>query len=136
MAGKAGILKENMKYFGYGYIKDADDVVPSIPLCFYTFRIMVGLGCLFILFFALTLFFVYKRDITKGKWWKWLGIILLPLGYLASESGWLVAEFGHHHLLPLPYPLYGFARCGNQYFVQANQKGTRIFKIIFKHRSL
>ena len=32
--------------------------------------------------------------ITKGKWWKWLGIILLPLGYLASESGWLVAEFG------------------------------------------
>ena len=94
LAGKAGILKENMKYFGYGYIKDADDVVPSIPLCFYTFRIMVGLGCLFILFFALTLFFVYKRDITKGSWWKWLGIILLPLGYLASESGWLVAEFG------------------------------------------
>ena len=94
LAQKAGFLKENMKYFGYGYIKDADDVVPSIPLCFYTFRIMVGLGCLFILFFALTLFFVYKKDITKGKWWKWLGIILLPLGYLASESGWLVAEFG------------------------------------------
>ncbi len=94
LAGKADVLKENMKYFGYGYIKDADEVVPSIPLCFYTFRIMVGLGCLFILFFAVTLFIVYKKDITEGKWWKRLGIALLPLGYVASESGWLVAEFG------------------------------------------
>ena len=94
LADKAAYLKENMKYFGYGYIKDADEVVPYIPLCFYTFRIMVGLGCLFILFFAVTLFLAYKKDITAGKWWKWLGIILLPLGYVASESGWLVAEFG------------------------------------------
>ncbi len=94
LADKAAYLKENMKYFGYGYIKDADEVVPYIPLCFYTFRIMVGLGCLFILFFAVTLFLAYKKDITAGKWWKWLGIILLPLGYVASESGWLLAEFG------------------------------------------
>ncbi|MBO4658782.1 MAG: cytochrome ubiquinol oxidase subunit I [Prevotella sp.] len=94
LAVMAASLKENMKYFGYGYIKDADDVVPFIPVCFYTFRIMVGLGCLFILFFAVTLFFVYKKDITEGKWWKRLGILLLPLGYVASESGWLVAEFG------------------------------------------
>ena len=87
-------IKENMKYFGYGYIRDADETVPYIPLCFYTFRIMVGLGCLFILFFAITLFLVYKKDIAKGKWRMWLAIILLPLGYVASESGWLVAEFG------------------------------------------
>ena len=70
LADKAAYLKENMKYFGYGYIKDADEVVPYIPLCFYTFRIMVGLGCLFILFFAVTLFLAYKKDITAGKWWK------------------------------------------------------------------
>ena len=91
---QAKILKENMKYFGYGYIKDAEEAVPFIPLCFYTFRIMVGLGCLFILFFAVTLFLVYKKDITAGKWWAWCAIVLLPLGYVASESGWLVAEFG------------------------------------------
>jgi cytochrome d ubiquinol oxidase subunit I len=91
-------IRDNMKYFGYGYIndaeKDADKTVPYIPLCFYTFRIMVGLGCLFILFFAITLFLVYKKDITVGKWWMWMAIALLPLGYVASESGWLVAEFG------------------------------------------
>ncbi len=94
MKEKAMVLKDNMAYFGYGYIKDASEIVPSIPLCFYSFRIMVGLGCLFILFFALTLFLVYKKDITKGKWWMIVSLILLPLGYVASESGWLVAEFG------------------------------------------
>ncbi len=91
---KVQFIKENMKYFGYGYIKDADQAVPNIPLCFYTFRIMVGLGCLFILFFAATLFYVYRKDMTVGKWWGWLSLLLLPLGYVASESGWLVAEFG------------------------------------------
>ena len=91
---KASVIGDNMKYFGYGYIKDAEQTVPFIPLCFYTFRIMVGLGCLFIIYFAVTLFFFYKKDITKIKWWKWTAIILLPLGYIASESGWLVAEFG------------------------------------------
>ncbi len=91
---KAAFIKGNMKYFGYGYIKDSHEAVPYIPLCFYTFRIMVGLGCLFILFFIVSLFLVYKKDITKGKWWKFAAISMLPLGYVASESGWLVAEFG------------------------------------------
>jgi cytochrome d ubiquinol oxidase subunit I len=91
---KAKVIGDNMKYFGYGYIKDAEQTVPFIPLCFYTFRIMVGLGCLFILFFAVTMFFIYKKDITTMKWWKWAAIALLPLGYIASEAGWLVAEFG------------------------------------------
>ena len=91
---KADSINDNMKYFGYGFIKSAEETVPFIPLCFYTFRIMVGLGCLFILFFALTLFLVYKKDITEWTWWKWTAFVLLPLGYIASESGWLVAEFG------------------------------------------
>ena len=89
------ILKENMPYFGYGYIKDKNDIVPFIPVNFWAFRIMVGLGCLFILFFAVVLFMSYKKDITKLKnWHYWVAIILIPLGYIGSECGWLVAEFG------------------------------------------
>jgi len=91
---KAEFLNQNMKYFGYGYIKEADEVVPFVPVCFYSFRIMVGLGCLFIFFFLVTTFVVYRKDISKPKWWLKLGILLLPLGYIASEAGWLVAEFG------------------------------------------
>ena len=88
------VLLENMPYFGYGYIRSADEIVPFIPINFWAFRVMVGLGCLFILFFAVTLFFIYKKDITAIRWWHVLGIALIPLAYVASESGWLVAEFG------------------------------------------
>ncbi len=94
MEASLGVLDKDMKYFGYGYIKDKADLVPSIPVNFYAFRIMVGLGTLFILFFAVALFLTYRKDITKLKWLHIAGISSLPLGYIASESGWLVAEFG------------------------------------------
>ena len=96
-------LKENMKYFGYGYIRDKSELVPFIPINFWAFRIMVGMGCLFILFFAVILAVAYqfpkgllgKYDITAlSAWHYWLAIALIPLAYIASESGWLVAEFG------------------------------------------
>ena len=88
------VLERDMKYFGYGYIKDADQLVPFIPVNFWAFRIMVGLGALFILVFAVLLFVVYRKDITRPRWLHMLGIALIPLAYIASESGWLVAEFG------------------------------------------
>ena len=88
-------IQANMKYFGYGYIRDADELVPFIPVNFWAFRIMVGFGCLFILFFAVILFMTYRKDIAALPAWHYLtAIALLPCGYIASESGWLVAEFG------------------------------------------
>ncbi|MBO7558757.1 MAG: cytochrome ubiquinol oxidase subunit I [Bacteroidaceae bacterium] len=88
------IMAENMKYFGYGYIKDSEQIVPYIPVCFYAFRIMVGGGCLFILLFVVILFFLYKKDILQPKWLHWAALICIPIAYIVSESGWLVAEFG------------------------------------------
>lgn len=44
-------LDENVAYFGYGYIKDPAHLVPPVGLTFWSFRIMVGLGGYFILFF-------------------------------------------------------------------------------------
>ena len=93
-AGHRKTLDENIKYFGYGYIDNAEQTVPYIPLCFWAFRVMVGLGVLFLLFFALSTFLSYKKDITKMRWLHVTGMALLPLGYIASEAGWLVAEFG------------------------------------------
>ena len=96
---KAQLLKdiqENMPYFGYGYIKDKSDLVPYIPLCFYAFRVMVGLGTLFLLFFAVMTFISWRKDVAcpKLRLLHIAAIALLPLGYICSESGWLVAEFG------------------------------------------
>ena len=114
------MMDSNMKYFGYGYLNDKSEAVPFIPINFWAFRIMVGLGCVFILYFALLAIMAFRipllsvitrrllaaffiipeteadgHDITRlPAWHYWLPIALVPLAYIASESGWLVAEFG------------------------------------------
>ena len=87
-------LMANINYFGYGYIRDVHDLVPFIPVNFWCFRIMVGVGCLAILFFLVTLWLVYKKDVSRFRWLHVVAIIMLPLAYIASESGWVVAELG------------------------------------------
>ena len=88
------VINENMPYFGYGYVKDREQVVPFIPICFYAFRVMVGGGCLFVLVFVLVLFFFYKKDLLKARWLLWTSLLCIPVAYIVSEAGWLVAEFG------------------------------------------
>ncbi len=88
------ILRENVAYFGYGYIRDPHELVPNIPINFYAFRIMVVLGGYFILFFLVMLFLAYKKDLASMKWVHWIALLTIPLGYIAGEAGWVVAECG------------------------------------------
>lgn len=87
-------LQNNIGYFGYGYMKDAGDLVPNVPLNFYAFRVMVVLGGYFILFFAVVLFFLYKSDISRVKWLQYVALWSIPFGYIAGQAGWIVAEAG------------------------------------------
>jgi len=88
------LLEKNMKYFGYGHIKKPEDVVPPVALTFYSFHIMVALGTWFFILFALVLFFTMKRDILKNRTLLLSALFSIPLGYIASEAGWIVAEVG------------------------------------------
>lgn len=87
-------LNENVAYFGYGYIKDPNHLVPNVDLTFWAFRIMVGLGGYFILFFGLMLFLANKDKLDNKQWLQWLAVWTIPLGYIAGEAGWVVAEVG------------------------------------------
>ena len=88
------ILDANMPYFGYGYIKDPAQLVPHIGLMFWSFRIMVGLGGYFIALFALVLFLLYKKRFTDFSWLHKVMLFSIPLAYIASQTGWIVAEVG------------------------------------------
>ncbi len=88
------VLQENMPYFGYGYIKDVNELVPNVPLNFYAFRVMVMLGGYFILFFIVVLFLAYKQKLAEIRWMHWLALLTIPLGYIAGQAGWIVAECG------------------------------------------
>ena len=88
------LIDANMQNFGYGYIKDEAEIVPYIPLCFYAFRVMVGIGTLLLLFFLVAGHVAFRMDISKPRWLHIAAIVMLPLTYIASEAGWIVAEMG------------------------------------------
>jgi len=88
------VFRENYRYMGYGYFKNPKDVIPNVPFIFYSFHVMVMLGFYFIGLFLLILFLLFKDKIQKYKWLLRIGIFSFPLGYLASQTGWIVAEVG------------------------------------------
>ncbi len=87
-------LKKNYAQFGYGYIEKAEKMIPSVPTVFYSFHMMVALGFYFIALFALVLFFISNKKIEKANWLLWISLLSIPLGYVAGELGWAVAEVG------------------------------------------
>ena len=88
------VLRENYSNFGYGYLEKPEDLIPNVPLVFYSFHIMVALGMLFLVIFALAWFFIWKKNIEQQKWFLWAALLTIPLGYLATQLGWVVAEVG------------------------------------------
>ncbi|MGE4287461.1 MAG: cytochrome ubiquinol oxidase subunit I [Salinivirgaceae bacterium] len=87
-------LEENFQYFGYGFLNDPASIIPNVPLTFYSFHIMVALAFWFMLVFILALYFVYKEQIEHQKWFLRLAFVTIPLAYIASQCGWIVAELG------------------------------------------
>jgi cytochrome d ubiquinol oxidase subunit I len=88
------ILETNYKHFGYGFLKNKEDIVPNVPLTFYSFHIMVGLGMFFIALFAWLLYAAVKDKINNNKMVLHVAVWSLLLGYIATELGWIVAEVG------------------------------------------
>ncbi len=82
------------KYFGYGYFDNPQDLIPNVPLTFYSFHTMVVLGFFFILLFVLSLVYITKGTFENKRWFMRLAIIAIPLAYVASQAGWIVAEVG------------------------------------------
>lgn len=91
--GKA-FMDNYFKYFGYGYFSSPLEIVPNVMLIFYSFRVMVGVGMFLILLFMVLLYLSYKDKLEKYNWLLWIALIALPLTYVCSQAGWIVAEVG------------------------------------------
>lgn len=86
------------------------DRPPLIPLIYYSFRLMVGIGFFFAALMAVTaLQWIRGKladdQISQQKWLLRGWLLSAPLGYLAVESGWIVREVGRQ-----PWVVYGMIR--------------------------
>lgn len=55
---------------------------------------MVVLGTWFLVMFILLFIYIRKGTLEKKRWLLWASLFSIPLAYLASQSGWVVAEVG------------------------------------------
>ena len=77
----------------------------SIPLLFYCYHIMAGLGTLFVAVMAVAAFLLWRGTLFESRWMLWILLLCLPLPYIANTAGWLTAELGRQ-----PWLVYGWLR--------------------------
>jgi cytochrome d ubiquinol oxidase subunit I len=68
--------------------------VPNVPVLFWSFRIMVGIGLFLILLFAVAIYLSTRHRFEQTNWFLRAAVFSLPLPWVAAELGWIVAEYG------------------------------------------
>lgn len=69
------------------------NTVPNVPVMFWTFRFMAGIGLLMIALFA-TAFVLCTLRRHETRWFLWAAVLAIPLPWIAIEFGWILAEVG------------------------------------------
>jgi cytochrome d ubiquinol oxidase subunit I len=89
-------LEEYYSYYGYGFFqgREMKELIPNVKLNFYSFHIMVILGLHFLILSIIALWLSLKNRWGNRKWLLYVALFTIPLPWIASQAGWLVAEMG------------------------------------------
>jgi cytochrome d ubiquinol oxidase subunit I len=82
----------------------------NIPLLYYAYRIMVGLGTIFIAVMLIAAFLLWRGRLFRTKAMLWVLMLMLPFPYIANTAGWMTAELGRQ-----PWLIYGLLRTTDGY---------------------
>jgi cytochrome d ubiquinol oxidase subunit I len=77
----------------------------NIPLLYYSYHIMVGLGTIFIVVMLLAAIQLWRGAIYTSRAMLWTLMLALPFPYIATTAGWITAEVGRQ-----PWLIYGILR--------------------------
>lgn len=77
----------------------------NIPLLYYSYHIMAGLGTLFIGLMALSSALLYRGKLFRARGVLWLLMLAFPLPFICNTAGWLTAELGRQ-----PWLVHGVLR--------------------------
>ncbi len=77
----------------------------NIPLLYYAYHIMAGLGTIFVAIMLAAAFLLWRGRLYRAKWLLWLIMLSAPFPYIATTAGWMTAELGRQ-----PWLVYGLMR--------------------------
>jgi len=77
----------------------------TLPLLFYAYHIMAGLGTWFVLLMTVSAFLLWRKKLFTARWVLWALLLSFPLPYIANTAGWMTAEIGRQ-----PWLIYGLMR--------------------------
>jgi cytochrome bd ubiquinol oxidase subunit I len=80
----------------------------NIPLLYYSYHIMLGLGTIMIGTMVLTAFWLWRGRLYSNRSLLWMLLLSIPLPYIATTAGWMTAELGRQ-----PWLIYGLMRTMN-----------------------
>jgi cytochrome d ubiquinol oxidase subunit I len=96
----------------------------SIPLLYYSYHIMVGLGTIFGAVLAFAAFKLWLGSLYQSRGLLWVLMMLLPFPYIANTAGWITAEVGRQ-----PWLIYGIMRTPAGVSTQVSS-GNALFTLI------
>ena len=82
----------------------------ALPLLFYAYHIMAGLGTWFALLMIVSAFLLWRKRLYQSRWALWALLLSFPLPYIANTAGWMTAELGRQ-----PWIIYGLMRTSEGY---------------------
>ncbi len=74
----------------------------NIPLLYYVYHIMVGLGTIFVAITGLAAALLLKGKLYTSRPMLWILLLAMPFPFIANSAGWLVTELGRQ-----PWMVYG-----------------------------
>jgi len=82
----------------------------NVPLLYYSYHIMVGLGTIFIAIMVSAALLLWRRRLFEARWMLWILMLSFPFPYIANTAGWMTAELGRQ-----PWLVYGLMRTAEGY---------------------
>jgi cytochrome d ubiquinol oxidase subunit I len=96
----------------------------TLPLLYYSYHIMVGLGTYFVAVMAVAAFLLWRGKLYAAKWVLWPLLLSFPLPYIANTAGWMTAEIGRQ-----PWLVYGLMRTADGYSTHVSA-GNSLFTLL------
>jgi cytochrome d ubiquinol oxidase subunit I len=96
----------------------------NIPLLYYSYHIMVGLGTIFVAIMVTSLLLLWRRRLFTARWMLWILMLSFPFPYIANTAGWITAEVGRQ-----PWLVYGLFRTNQGYSANVSA-GNGLFTLL------